>query len=222
MKKKNKKVPLLAKMFDPKMFFLDYARLTAWPILFFYRMKIIYESDKAKGFRKNTGIIASNHTGFGDVPIIYSLMLYRRICFVAAKEVYNNKFSTMFYNAVGCIKIDRSNPSVHTFKTITNCLDRGHFVGVFPEGSINKEEALKTFKSGVVMMALMSGKPIIPVYIKRRKKWLSRQRVAIGEPINVNEYFTTRFPSMEEIEKVTNLVRDKELKLKEMVGEYDE
>ena len=72
------------------------------------------------------------------------------------------------------------------------------------------------------MMALMSGKPIIPIYIKRRKSWLQRQRVAVGEAINVNDYFSSRFPSMEEIEKVTNLVRDKELKLKEMVGDYNE
>jgi hypothetical protein len=28
-KKKNKKVPLLAKIFDPKMWFLDFARFTA-------------------------------------------------------------------------------------------------------------------------------------------------------------------------------------------------
>ena len=218
-KKKYKKVPLLAKIFDPKMWFLDFARFTAWPALFFYRMKVIYENDKAKKFRRNTGIIASNHTGFGDVPIIYSLMLYRRICYVTAKEVYKTKFSTWFYNSVGCIQIDRESPSIQTFKAITNCLDKGHFVGVFPEGTINKEENLKTFKSGVVMMALMSGKPITPIYIKRRKNWFERQRVAVGEAINVGEYFSSRFPSMEEIEKVTNLVREKEIKLKEMVGE---
>ena len=46
-----------------------------------------------------------------------------------------------------------------------------------------------------------------------------RQRVAVGEPIYLSDYFTTRFPSMDEIEKVTNLVRDKEIKLKELVGE---
>ena len=219
MKKKNKKYSLFAKLFDPKMFVLDFARLTAWPALLFYRMKVLYENKNAKKFRKHTGIIASNHTGFGDVPIIYSLMLYRRICFVTAKEVYKPGFSTFFYNSVGCIKIDRENPSIQTFKSITNCLDRGHYVGVFPEGSINREEAIKTFKSGVVMMALMANKPIIPIYIKRRKNWFQRQRVAVGEPIYLNDYFTSRFPSMEEIEKVTNLVRDKEIKLKELVGE---
>ena len=219
MKKKNKKITLLHKIFDPKMLFLDFARFTAWPVLFFYRMKILFENDNAKKFRKHTGIIASNHTGFGDVPIIYSLMLYRRLCFVTAKEVYKPGLSTLFYNAVGCIRLDRDNPSIQTFKNITNCLDRGHFVGVFPEGSINREEALKTFKSGIVMMALMSNKPIIPIYIKRRKNCFSRQRVAVGEPIYVNDYFTSRFPSMEEIEKVTDLVREKEIKLKELVGE---
>ena len=69
MKKKNKKYSLFAKLFDPKMFVLDFARLTAWPALLFYRMKVLYENKNAKKFRKHTGIIASNHTGFGDVPI---------------------------------------------------------------------------------------------------------------------------------------------------------
>ena len=222
MKKKNKKYSFLAKLFDPKMLLLDFARLTAWPAILFYRMKIYYESKEAKKFRKNTGIIASNHTGFGDVPIIYTLMAYRRICFVTAKEVYKPGFSTMFYKAIGCIQIDRENPSIQTFKNVTNCLDRGHYIGVFPEGFINREDVLKTFKSGVVMMALMSGKPIIPIYIKRRKNWFQRQRVAVGEAIYVSDYFTSRFPSMEEINKVTELVRVKEMKLKEMVGEKNE
>ena len=46
MKKKNKKYSLFAKIFDPKMFVLDFARLTAWPVLFFYRMKILFENGK--------------------------------------------------------------------------------------------------------------------------------------------------------------------------------
>ena len=60
------------------------------------------------------------------------------------------------------------------------------------------------------------------IYIKRRKNWFQRQRVAVGEAIYVSDYFTSRFPSMEEINKVTELVRVKEMKLKEMVGEKNE
>ena len=39
------------------------------------------------------------------------------------------------------------------------------------------------------------------IYIKRRKNWFQRQRVAVGEPIYLSDFFTSRFPSMEEIEK---------------------
>ena len=35
---------------------------------------------------------------------------------------------------------------------------------------------------------------IIPIYIKRRKSWWSRQRVAVGEAINISDYFTSKFP----------------------------
>ena len=47
-KKKNKKISLFAKLFDPKMLLLDFARLTAWPALLFYRMKVIYTGTRKK------------------------------------------------------------------------------------------------------------------------------------------------------------------------------
>lgn len=139
---------------------------------------------------------------------------------------YDTKRNSYIGNSVssysGNETLSEKNCSYSTPSNATDCLDRGHYVGVFPEGFINREDVLKTFKSGVVMMALMSGKPIIPIYIKRRKNWFQRQRVAVGEAIYVSDYFTSRFPSMEEINKVTELVRVKEMKLKEMVGEKNE
>ena len=86
MKKKNKKVPLLAKLFDPKMLLLDFARLTAWPALLFYRMKVVYENKNAKKFRKHTGIIASNHTDYFDCVALVATNK-RTIHFLAKDEL---------------------------------------------------------------------------------------------------------------------------------------
>jgi hypothetical protein len=53
------------------------------------------------------------------------------------------------------------------------------------------------------------------VYVKKRKNLFERQRVVIGEPINPSELFG-KMPSLTDMEKITELLREKERQLKEI------
>lgn len=219
---KKKKIPWLAKVFHPKMFFYDFVKWTAAPSAVLYlRTKVIYENKAAKRFRKNPCIIASNHISYEDPIILNGLMLHRRLCCVITEDLYATKFGKWFLSKVGCVPINKKNVSVKSFKDVKNVIAHGHFVGIFPEGQVMRDGTLEGFKSGAVMMALLCETDIVPVYIVRRKNKLRRQVVAVGEKIDIKKYFPSKFATIEEIEAVSKIIRDKELELKEKCKKYE-
>jgi hypothetical protein len=67
-------------------------------------------------------------------------------------------------------------------------------------------------------MAHRANAPILPVYIVKREKWYRAQRVVIGEPFDVNAAVGP-IPTMEQMERVTAQLREKELELKRFYEE---
>ena len=119
-----------------------------------------------------------------------------------------------FLKMCGCIPINKENISMKTFKDIKERFDRGHIVVLFPEGQIEKgEKQLAQFKTGAVLIALNSKIPIIPVYIEKRTKRFKRQRVFIGEKIDLKTYCDDDMPTMETLKQISEVLRKKELEL---------
>ena len=216
-KKKNKKVNKFIQIFDYKMFFYDIGKFFAiLPTLLILRLKSYYINKKRqKGLFKGKTIIVSNHISYIDPVIISNAFWRRRVSFVATKEIFDVKIFGKVLKLFKCISIDKENVSVKTFKEVKDRLDRGHLVALFPEGEVERVEELAAFKSGVVMMALMSGASIVPMYIHKRTKWYKRQVVMIGEKINIKDYITSKIPSIEEMEKFTITLHEIEEKLKQ-------
>lgn len=216
-KKKNKKVNKFIQIFDYKMFFYDIGKFFAiLPTLIILRLKSYYINKKRqKGLFKGKTIIVSNHISYIDPVIISNAFWRRRVSFVATKEIFDVKIFGKVLKLFKCISIDKENVSVKTFKEVKERLDRGHLVALFPEGEVERVEELAAFKSGVAMMALMSGASIVPMYIHKRTKWYKRQVVMIGEKINIKDYITSKIPSIEEMEKFTITLHEIEEKLKQ-------
>lgn len=216
-KKKNKKVNKFIQIFDYKMFFYDIGKFFAiLPTLLILRLKSYYINKKRqKGLFKGKTIIVSNHISYIDPVIISNAFWRRRVSFVATKEIFDVKIFGKVLKLFKCISIDKENVSVKTFKEVKDRLDRGHLVALFPEGEVERVEELAAFKSGVAMMALMSGASIVPMYIHKRTKWYKRQVVMIGEKINIKDYITSKIPSIEEMEKFTITLHEIEEKLKQ-------
>ena len=109
--------------------------------------------------------------------------------------------------------IDEDNFHVGSFHAVVDRLKEEKTVVIFPEGTVNRgEEELQSYKTGVILMAHISQKPILPMYIAKINRWYNRRVVVIGEPIDVRE-MCGKIPSMEEIEKAGAYLREKELEL---------
>ena len=217
-KKQTKKVSKFFQIFDYRVFGYDLVKFTGGlPIVLWYRIKKIFVNKKQKKLLNTKPyLIAPNHNGFTDIMIVANVFWNRRLRFVATKDLYINNFRRFLFNKFfACIEVDKENVSMKTFKEVKDALNRGHCVPVFPEGTIAKDaDSVIEYKSGVVLMALVSKVPILPIYMEKRTKWYKRQRVVIGEFIDLTKYTTSPIPSMEEIKRLTIILHDEECKLK--------
>lgn len=218
----GKEIPKIVKIFDPKMILYD---LLKWSgglaAIIDLRLKTIFVTKKKpKDVFKGKYLISSNHMSFEDPVIISVAYWMRRVGFVATSELFNTKGKRFFFkNIVGCIEVNKQNVSMKTFKDVKERLDRGHIVCVFPEGTVDAEsEEHKTFKSGIVMMAIMSDADIIPTYVEKRKNRWRRQKVYIGERIKISEHIKNPIPTIDDICNLTNYIQQKEAELAEFAN----
>ncbi len=212
MKEQKKK----AKLFSLKYLFVDFVRITgAIPTLLWYRPKFLYENQEAKKKIRGGALLISNHNCFFDPIYVMLAVWYRRHHIVCNQAFYNTK-ARWFLERVLCIPIDIENPGFQTMKTINDHLVNGELVSMFPEGHINDGSGeMRGFKSGMVLMAMRAGVPIIPVYTRIHEPRSSRLKLVIGEPVDINRMFDGR-PTMSQIEEVTQMLFEKENKLKEI------
>ena len=197
-------------------FLYDFVRVTgALPTLLYMRIKTIRINKNVPKHVKGGVLIAANHISFLDPVIVHCAFWYRRLHCLATKDLYDTPTRAKFFNAMHCIMVDKDNVSVGMLHSVCDRLKENKAVVIFPEGSVNREEGeVKTYKSGAILMAHLTKKPILPVCIIQRKHWYNRQVVVVGEPIDVNA-LCGKIPTMEEMEKASAYIREKELELLE-------
>lgn len=196
--------------------FYDFVKITAAiPGLLWFRMKKIYATEKAKQKIKDGALLISNHSGDIDPIIVMFSVWYRRHHFIATSGLFDSKLKRFMFEHFHCIEIDKENVSMNTFRDIVDHLQKGKLVSMFPEGHVTKSEEVQKFKSGAVLMAVTAKKPIVPIYVKKRKNIWQRQVVVIGEPINPFEAFG-KMPSLSDMEKIAQTLREKESELKKL------
>ena len=192
----------------------DFVKATGGiPALLWFRLKLLYPYGKPK--TKGGILVSSNHISYFDPFIVFCLFKWRRIYTLTTKDLFRTKSMATFFRLMHCIEVDKENFSFSSFHTVVEKLSEGKMVSIFPEGQINTtgdSENPLAFKSGVVLMAHKSSAPILPLYIVKREKWYHRQRVVVGKPIDVREELGA-FPSLEALNRVSNLIREEEMKL---------
>ena len=206
------------KLFSFKNFFHDFVRVTGAPVALWFRPKRIYTCEKARKIPKGGLLLIANHTDFAD-PVYMMLGVWqRRQYFLVSEELMDGRDARLF-KACRCIRIDRDNPGVSTFREITERLKSGECVSMFPEGKIAADSTKPSpFKSGAVLMAIRSGVPIIPMYIEKKKSAFGRLRIVIGESVDVRAMYGER-PTFAQIDAATKLLFEREQSLSSQLSE---
>ena len=219
---KNDKRESKAKLFSVKNLVFDFVRITAAPGMLWFRPKHIYENEAAKKRIKGPAIIIANHVGMIDPMYLMLAIWYRRHRFVCKSDLMESKAGGFWLRMFRCIPIDRENASFAAMRQIVDVLKEGNLVSMFPEGQVNTgSEMPAQFKSGMVLMSVQSGAPIIPVYIKPRKHGYDRIVAVIGEPFSVTEKYGPH-PKFSQIDEAARYLHEKELKLRELANKSAE
>jgi len=206
-----------SRLFAFKYFVYDFVKLTAAiPTLILLRPKFLYSSKKARKRIRGGALLIANHNGFFDPVYLMTAVWYRRHHFVCLKTFFEGK-AAWWFKRFGCIPIDKENLDMSSFREIVAHLSEGELVSMFPEGHVNDgNDRIDVFKSGVVLMAVRSRKPIVPVYLKPKKHWYNRCVFAIGEPIDTNSLGNKQ--TFSQIDAFAEKLRDNELELEALAN----
>ena len=199
------------KLFSPKYWFFDLVKVTAVPGLLWLRPKWQYESPEARRRIRGGALIASNHTSHLDPVYLQFAVGYRRQRFVCMKEFYAKPFWRWVFSHFLCIPVDRENVSMKTMREVSDALQDGWVVSIFPEGHITDGQT-GIFKTGVILMAAQGKCPIIPVYIRKPERWWKRLRICIGEPVDVVGICGGK-PNLRQMKEISEMLRNKEERL---------
>ena len=198
-----------------------FIKISAAPGLLWFRPKCYYPGGKKIRIEGGALLIA-NHITMLDPYYMQYLVWYRNHHFVCLKEFYEKKARAFLFHCFQCIPVDRENAGTGTMREIAAHLKKEELVCMFPEGTVNRDGTEKPeihqFKSGMVLVALMAGKPIVPMVMKKRKTIFSRLEAAIGEPVDVSSFYGRR-PTVAEIDEITAYLQQKASELQKLLEE---
>ncbi len=181
------------------------------PFKILYPTKVIGKKNLPKG----SCIIASNHTSNLDA-VVFALNTWEKKYYLAKKELFKKKFNAFFLKKFGAIKIDRQTSDVSAIKNSLKVLKNGKKLVIFPEGTrVNNENMeLGQVKQGVSMFAIKAKTQIVPMFLYRRPKMFRRNKIFIGKPFSLDEFYDKRLDN-ETLSQATLIVEEKMNELRE-------
>ena len=113
---------------------------------------------------RGPAILASNHISFCD-SFFLPLVVPRRVRYIAKAEYFDNWKVAWFFRANGHIPLRRGEGAdwKRALDGAAEALADGELFGIYPEGTRSKDGRLHRGHTGVAMLALRTGAPVIPI-----------------------------------------------------------
>jgi len=141
--------------------------------------------------KDNFFIVASNHVSAID-PFLVIYALQRNAAYMAKKELFEKKIMRFFLDLLGAFAVNREKLSVSTIKTVIALKQTKWCLGIFPQGTRERNDDMSNINKGFANFAKTLKCPILPVAISgadrdTRKPFKSRMVIKIGKPIPYND-----------------------------------
>lgn len=109
--------------------------------------------------KKTNFIVVANHTSYLD-PFIVGAAIPQKIYWIAIQDLYRAIFPVRWF-MYKTETVPVGNVSEHLVKLVT----KNKNVGLFPEGTRSVDGKLKEFRRGAALLAIRTGRPIVPCAI---------------------------------------------------------
>jgi 1-acyl-sn-glycerol-3-phosphate acyltransferase len=108
----------------------------------------------------------SNHQSYLDIPVLVTA-LPRQIGFAAKRELNRIPIINIWMHALGCVIIDRGNPSesMKKMKERIDKIDKDKPLVIFPEGTRSRSGKVRRFKTGGISLLTPKNLLVVPVTI---------------------------------------------------------
>lgn len=185
--------------------------IAALPLRMLFPTKIIGKKNIPNG----ACIISSNHTSNMDA-VMLAVKTWEKKYYLAKKELFKNKLFGFILKKCGAVKIDRQANDVTAIKNCLKILKNNKKLVIFPEGTRvhNENMELGEIKHGVAMFAIKAKVPIVPMFITKTPKIFRRNRIYIGEPFTLEEFYGKKLTE-EELKSAGEIVTTKMQEIRE-------
>src|SRR5262245_9016488 len=112
-------------------------------------------------------LLVSNHVSVLDPPIVGGASP-RELFFLAKEELFQVPLLGRFIHALNARPVKRDGSDSRALKATLRLLGENRAILLFPEGTRGVEGRLGEGKPGAGMLAVMSGAPVVPVYVGRK------------------------------------------------------
>ncbi|MDE6758555.1 MAG: (d)CMP kinase [Clostridia bacterium] len=193
----SEKTQKIAKKSNP--FIKLFAKFVRWVMGGIWHTKIYFKDN----FIKNSkAIVICNHYSGFDPCVIISKLLGKNGRVMMKNEITKNKFIASVAEELGCIPVKRGEADINAVKKVLFALNKNRQVLIFPEGTRNKGADFKQmlpFKQGVATFALKAKAPIVPLMYYKKTGIFKKNRLVVGEPFWLDEYYGSKLGEVKEI-----------------------
>lgn len=108
-------------------------------------------------------ILVCNHVNFLEVPVVFTHLQPRPVTGFAKSETWDNPVLGRLFNLWQAIPLRRGEADVGAMRKAIQLLNAGKIIAVSPEGTRSGDGRLRKGIPGVVLLALNSGAPLLPL-----------------------------------------------------------
>ncbi|HWR24249.1 MAG TPA: lysophospholipid acyltransferase family protein [Feifaniaceae bacterium] len=157
-------------------------------------------------FIRGKAIFVCNHMSMAD-PIVLAMVSPRLIHFMAKAELFKNPVGNVLFRLFLAFPVNRKQSDMASLKNAIRVLEKGKVFGIFPEGKRAVTDEMDVLEKGAAFLAIRSGAPVVPMYIRRDTYKKMHLRMAVGKPILVGSLVAST-PKNKLIDVVTDEISD--------------
>jgi 1-acyl-sn-glycerol-3-phosphate acyltransferase len=178
-------------------------------------LRLLFRIDDAQLARvpaRGPLIIVTNHVNILEIPILFSHLQPRPVTGLVAASRWHNRLLRWLLDSYGAIPLHRGQADVSALRKALEMLEAGWILIIDPEGTRSGHGRLQQAHPGMVLLALRSAAPVLPLVHYGSEgyqaRWRRLQRpelhMVVGEPfcLDAREARVTRQMRRQMIDEV--------------------
>lgn len=151
---------------------------TIWPVKFHNRERLDVKAPY---------IVIGNHQAWIDPVVMAVGVRHEQICLLGKRELSAGGLLNKIMANLHVVLVSRHNTDMEAMRACMKVVREGHILGIFPEGTRYHKGVMEELETGVAMIALRAGVPLIPMLIPQKMKLFRRNDCYVGEAIPLDD-----------------------------------